>query len=469
MALALDSPVRSAKMPPVAAGPARVPRESLALVLSMTDWALALTVIILLITPAGDGNWLAAPVSAALAALAGGLLFKACLWTSDAYRLNSRLWRGVAGAIAGACLACAAGFLTGAQGGLWLIAGAASAALHLIGARLRDYWLREGRFAERIVVVGATPMAREMIRTAQAGVEARVLGVFDDRLQRTPDLVEGAPVLGGIDDLLSWERLADVDHIVIAVSARAEARVRDLIARLAGVPQRVSLLLDFADGEIDMIARRPAVLVSGAAPNRARAELKRLQDLALGGFMLLLAAPAMLIIAIAIKLDSPGPVFFRQRRHGFNNRVIDVWKFRTMRAEACAPTIVRQTEKNDPRVTRLGALLRKTSLDELPQLFNVLSGEMSLVGPRPHAVGMRTGDIESEKLVAAYAHRHRVKPGMTGWAQVLGSRGPMHDAEAVRERISYDLAYIERASFWLDLWIIAKTLPALLGDKLRNR
>jgi Undecaprenyl-phosphate glucose phosphotransferase len=469
MAIAFDSSVRSAKAASVAATTARVPRESLALVLSMTDWALALTIIILLITPAGAGNWLAAPVSAALAALAAGLLFKACLWTFDAYRFNSRFERGVLGALVGACLACGLSLLTGAYGGLWLIAGAASAALHVIGAHLRDHWLREGRFSERLVVVGATPTAREMIRTAQSSLEARVLGVFDDRLQRTPDLVEGAPVLGGIDDLLIWERLADVDHIVIAVSAKAEARVRALIARLAGLPQRVSLLLDFADGEVDMVARKPAMLVSGAAPNRVRAELKRLQDLALGGLILFLATPVMVLIAAAIKLDSPGPVFFRQRRHGFNNRVIDVWKFRTMRAESCAPMIVRQTEKNDPRVTRLGAVLRKTSLDELPQLFNVLGGEMSLVGPRPHAVGMRTGDIESEKLVAVYAHRHRVKPGMTGWAQVHGSRGPMQDAEAVRERISYDLAYIERASFWLDLWIIVKTLPALLGDKLRNR
>lgn len=469
MAIALDTAHRPWPAPKPAASGARMPRESVPLVLSVTDWALAAATMILVVTPAGGGDWLNAPVHAALAALAAALAFKAGLWACVAYRFCVGAWRGASGAFLGAFGACAVSFAFAAPGAVWLLTGAASAGLHLLAVRLRDHWARTGRFAERIVVVGATPTARDMIRATQGGAEARVLGVFDDRLRRTPDLVEGAPVLGGIDDLLSWERLADVDRIVIAVSAKAEARVRALIARLAGLPQRVSLILDFADGPVDMVARKPAMLVSGAAPDRRRAELKRLQDLVLGSLILVLAAPVMALIAVAIKLDSPGPVFFRQRRHGFNNRSIDVWKFRSMRVETCARIIVRQTEVNDPRVTRIGRFLRKTSLDELPQLFNVLVGEMSLVGPRPHAIGMRTGDIESEKLVAAYAHRHRVKPGMTGWAQVHGSRGPMHDAEDVRERISYDLAYIERASLWLDLWIIVKTLPALLGDKLRPR
>jgi polysaccharide biosynthesis protein PslA len=469
MAIALDSVHRPAPHGTAQAPGARAPRESVPLFLSMTDWALAAATIILVITPAGGGHWYNAPVHAALASLGAGLAFKAGLWTCVAYRFSAGAWRGACGAMIGAIAACLVNATLGGHGALWLLTGLASAAMHVTVARLRDHWARAGRFAERIVVVGATPTARDMIRTAQNSTDARVLGVFDDRLQRTPDLVEGAPVLGGIDDLLSWERLSDIDRIVIAVSAKAEARVRELIARLAGLPQRVSLILDFAEGPVDIVARKPTMLVSGAAPDRRRAELKRLQDLLLGSAILLIAAPVMVMIALAIKLDSPGPVFFRQRRHGFNNRPIDVWKFRSMRAESCAPIIVRQTEANDPRVTRIGGFLRKTSLDELPQLFNVLGGEMSLVGPRPHAIGMRTGDVESEKLVAAYAHRHRVKPGMTGWAQVHGSRGPMHDAEAVRERIRYDLAYIERASLWLDLWIMLKTLPALLGDKQRTR
>jgi polysaccharide biosynthesis protein PslA len=447
----------------------RIPRESLSIGLSVTDWALVAAAAILTLAPFGAGNWLAAPVSAAVAVAAAAFAFKAGLWACVAYRSNAAAWRGPLGAALGGGVACGGAIFSGANPEWWLIAAALSALCHFGAQRLRAHWAETGRFAERVVVVGATPVARDMIRDARGGNDLRVLGVFDDRLSRTPGLVEGAPVLGALDDLLVWDKLHDIDRIVIAVSAKAETRVRELIARLAGLPQGISLILDFADGPLDMVGRKPAMLVSGAAPNRRRAELKRLQDLLIGAAMLCAAAPVMLIVALAIKLDSPGPVFFRQRRHGFNNRPIDVWKFRTMRQEVCAPMIVRQTEANDPRITKLGRFLRKTSLDELPQLFNVLAGEMSLVGPRPHAIGMRTGDVESEKLVAAYAHRHRVKPGITGWAQIHGSRGPLQDAADVRERIAYDLDYIDRASFWLDLQIIVRTLPALLGDKLRVR
>ena len=152
------------------------------------------------------------------------------------------------------------------------------------------------------------------------------------------------------------------------------------------------------------------------------------------------------MIALAIRIDSRGPVFFRQRRQGFNNEEISVWKFRTMRHETADPQAVRQVTADDDRVTRIGRFLRKTSLDELPQLFNVIVGEMSLVGPRPHAIGMKTGDIESAELVAEYAHRHRIKPGMTGWAAINGSRGPLHEAEEVSRRVALDVGYIERQS-----------------------
>jgi putative colanic acid biosynthesis UDP-glucose lipid carrier transferase len=161
----------------------------------------------------------------------------------------------------------------------------------------------------------------------------------------------------------------------------------------------------------------------------------------------------MLLIALAIKIDSPGPVFFRQRRHGFNHRVIDVFKFRTMRvAEYGLP--IEQARKNDPRVTRVGKLLRRTSLDELPQLINVMRGEMSLVGPRPHA--LEHNHYYRERL-DRYASRHRVKPGLTGWAQIHGLRGPTEDPETMRRRVQMDLYYIENWSLWLDVKIIAAT------------
>jgi len=195
-----------------------------------------------------------------------------------------------------------------------------------------------------------------------------------------------------------------------------------------------------------------------------RVAAKRAQDLVVGTIALVLLAPVMLLTALAVKLDSPGPVFFRQRRHGFHNEEILVWKFRSMRREAADASAARQVAADDDRVTRVGRIIRRTSLDELPQLFNVLKGEMSLVGPRPHAIGMKTGDIESAALVAYYAHRHRMKPGMTGWAAIHGSRGPVDTPELVRERVRLDVEYIERQSFRLDLYIMLMTVPCLLGD-----
>ncbi len=174
-------------------------------------------------------------------------------------------------------------------------------------------------------------------------------------------------------------------------------------------------------------------------------------------------------MALAVKLDSPGPVFFRQKRHGFNNEEIWVLKFRSMRHDRADATASRQVSKDDDRVTRVGRVIRKLSLDELPQLINVLRGEMSLVGPRPHAIGMKSGGADAASLVNTYSHRHRMKPGLTGLAAINGSRGPVDDAESLRRRVMLDLSYIERQSVWLDLWIIAVTVPLMLGDKSAAR
>jgi len=173
----------------------------------------------------------------------------------------------------------------------------------------------------------------------------------------------------------------------------------------------------------------------------------------------------MAIVALLIKLDSPGPILFRQRRHGFNNETILVWKFRSMRVETADATASRQVTKDDDRVTRVGRVIRKLSLDELPQLVNVLKGEMSLVGPRPHAIGMKTAGEDSARLVAEYAWRHRMKPGITGWAQINGSVGAVDTPEAVRRRVALDIEYIESQSFWFDLYILAMTIPALVRTR----
>jgi putative colanic acid biosysnthesis UDP-glucose lipid carrier transferase len=190
--------------------------------------------------------------------------------------------------------------------------------------------------------------------------------------------------------------------------------------------------------------------------------LKRLEDLVLGSLILLLISPFMLAIAIAVKLTSPGPAIFKQRRYGLNGEVIEVWKFRSMSVLEDGGHVP-QAQKNDPRVTRLGAFMRRTSLDELPQFINVLQGQMSIVGPRPHAVAHNE---QYRKLIHGYMLRHKVKPGITGWAQVNGWRGETDTMEKMEMRVKYDLDYINNWSLWLDLKIIVMT--AFVGMRGKN-
>ena len=356
---------------------------------------------------------------------------------------------------------------------LWTTAaGLLVGVLHLAAWDLTRTWRRNGRLTPNLVFVGATPNARKLVESALATREVAVLGVFDDRLERAPATVHGVPVLGDTEALLNHRILPYVDRVVITVTTAAGGRVRELIERLRTLPNEVTLFVDVEGGE-----RRPhtlsRVMASSADFCRRndgeRAFNKRIQDIVLASLGLVLGAPVFLLVALAVKLDSPGPAVFRQRRHGFNNEVITVYKFRSMRADATDYDARQQVTADDERVTRVGRFIRKTSLDELPQLFNVLRGEMSIVGPRPHPVGMRTGKAETHRLVAEYAHRHRLKPGVTGWAQINGSRGPLHTAEEVRQRVAFDIDYIERQSLWLDLYIILMTLPRLLGDRSRIR
>lgn len=346
--------------------------------------------------------------------------------------------------------------------------------LHMAWTDVVGRWRRSGALKPNVVIVGATRHAEDLIRQALERRDLNVLGVFDDRLARSPSAVEGVPVLGPADALLTHKITPFVDRIVLAIDPRAHARVRDLTARLSLLPNEVTLLVD-PHGEdeqnlaLDRLASAPLAPVEGPVDDDRRAFHKRLQDLIIGAAAFALLSPVMALIALMVRLDSPGPVFFRQRRHGFNQEEIVVWKFRTMRHETADATASRQVTHDDDRITRVGRFLRSTSLDELPQLLNVLKGEMSLVGPRPHAIGMKTGQIESARLVAEYAHRHRIKPGMTGWAAIKGSRGPLHTAAEVRQRVRLDVEYVERQSFWLDLWIMAVTLPVLLGDKAAVR
>jgi len=422
--------------------------------------------------PVGSVAPLAVAVAVALLGLRGMRLYA----FARGERLDLHLLKiGVSLAIAAACGAGVAA-LDGFDVLLMPLTEWSVAAMVLIGGLHAlwwgtvNQWRADGRLTPSIVIVGATKHAERLIADALRRRDLNVLGVFDDRLGRAPDAVVGVPVLGDLDALLGHRLTPYLDHIVVAVDPAARSRVGQISQKLAVLPNAVSLVVDqegedARDASLARLAQSPLASIDGARdPDRA-AFAKRIQDLVLGGLMLIGLAPLLALIAVGVKRDSPGPIFFRQRRHGFNNEEILVWKFRTMRHEAADATASRQVTADDDRITRFGRILRKTSLDELPQLLNVLRGEMSLVGPRPHAVGMKTGETESARLVAEYAHRHRMKPGMTGWAAIKGSRGPLHSAVDVKRRVQLDIDYIERQSFWLDIWIILVTAPVLLGDR----
>jgi len=324
--------------------------------------------------------------------------------------------------------------------------------------------------APNIVMLGATESARRMIEENAKNRELNILGIFDDRLSRAPADIHGVPVVGKIDDLLAWDQLPYIDRIVVTLPSMAQARKNQLVHQIRRLPNRIAFVVDefetlnHLQQRLTEIAHISVQDITGKPKSGRHTAMKRMMDIGISSVALVLGAPILALIALAVKLDSPGPALFKQKRHGFNNREFFVYKFRSLRVEQEDKQAAQQVVQGDNRVTKVGRFIRKTSLDELPQLLNVLKGDMSLVGPRPHAIGMRTGDIESYKLVEEYAHRHKVKPGMTGWAQINGSRGPLHDAAGVARRVQLDVEYIEQASVWFDIIIMLKTLPCLLGD-----
>jgi Undecaprenyl-phosphate glucose phosphotransferase len=327
---------------------------------------------------------------------------------------------------------------------------------------------KRGLLTPNLMIVGATPAAERLIAAALATRDANILGIFDDRGARTARHIMGVPVLGKTADVGAHRLLPYVDRIVVAVPPGATARIAQLIGDLSALPNAISLLVDeHAPGEHaahERLLNMPLAQLSGVRREAVQAFVKRAVDILFSTMALIGLAPALAAIAVAVRLDSPGPVLFKQRRHGYLNEEVMVWKFRSMKTELTDHSASRQVTKDDERVTQVGRFLRRTSLDELPQLWNVLRGEMSLVGPRPHAIGMLAGGDEASKLVESYAHRHRMKPGLTGWAAVNGSRGPVDTPEAVRRRVWLDLEYVERQSLWLDLSIMLRTLPCVLGD-----
>ncbi len=332
---------------------------------------------------------------------------------------------------------------------------------------------RQGVFNHRVAIFGAGSQGDRLAKYILGNDKLTIdlVGFFDDRLpERLPDREVQLPLYGNLQDLITQIRRGLVDQVIVALPWSAERRLQEVVAELAITPVRIRLAPDLATFAF---SQRPVVLL-GDLPVMTLFErpisgfdqiLKKIEDQLIGALALILFAPLFLIVAIAIKLDSPGPVFFRQDREGFNNQRFRIWKFRSMRADRCEADGITQARKDDDRITWVGRILRRTSIDELPQLLNVLSGEMSLVGPRPHAPSTKAGDRVFSDVVAHYAARHKVKPGMTGWAQVNGWRGETDTEEKLLKRLEHDLYYIENWSVLLDIYIMARTATTLAFQK----
>ncbi len=331
--------------------------------------------------------------------------------------------------------------------------------------------LSRRRIIERkLVVLGAGAQGQrflERISEVKPYFTA-VGGVYDRSYIGPEDEIAGHPVLGGFEDLVQAARRAEVDDIVVAMPWNADKELIETIEQLKELPVNVFISSDLVGFQL---AFRPALGSFHELPMFEVVQrpisgwsslLKKGEDVILSLAALILLSPILILTAIAIKLDSPGPIFFKQSRLGFNNRPFAIYKFRSMYHEAVPEERVQQATKEDPRITRVGRIIRRTSIDELPQLLNVLNGTMSLVGPRPHALDHNE---EFSHQVRGYFARHKVKPGITGWAQVNGLRGETDTPEKIEERVKHDVHYAENWSLLFDLRIIMMTALVVLFQK----
>ena len=327
-----------------------------------------------------------------------------------------------------------------------------------------DRWLKSGRLALKLAIVGHGELARQVDRQLRQLGERnlRLVGYYDpeEREEEAVQGVEHGRIRGGIVRLVEDIQRGDVEEVVVAIPWSQEKRIREIMKSLAALSINVRICPDVFTLDLPLRGMTSAAGVAFLDVFERPLSgwdlvLKNLEDRVLTPILCLIFLVPCLLIAIAIKLDSRGPVLFRQTRFGFNNNPINVMKFRTMYVDRPLEQGVPQATRNDPRVTRVGRVLRRTSLDELPQLLNVLKGEMSLVGPRPHAIDH---NYKYAVMIDEYLGRHRMKPGMTGWAQVNGLRGETQTVEQMRARVQYDLSYIDNWSLWFDLRILTLTL-----------
>jgi len=332
-------------------------------------------------------------------------------------------------------------------------------------------WTREGRLTRRTVVVGGGDPGSVLIESlrTQKDSDVQIVGVFDDRNnERSGTECAGHPKLGSVDDLVEFGRRTRVDLVIFSLPISAEGRILQMLKKLWVLPVDIRLAahtnkLQFRPRSYSFVGEVPVIDVFDRPIADWDVVMKWLFDKIIGGLILIGVLPIMALVALAVKLDSRGPALFKQKRYGFNNDLIEVYKFRSMYTDQSDATAAKLVTKGDPRVTRVGRFIRKTSLDELPQLFNVVfKGNLSLVGPRPHAVNAKAESKLYDEAVDGYFARHRVKPGVTGWAQVNGWRGETDTEEKIQHRVEHDLYYIENWSVLFDLYILAITPFALL-------
>jgi Undecaprenyl-phosphate glucose phosphotransferase len=335
-------------------------------------------------------------------------------------------------------------------------------------------WARDGRLVRRVIIVGGGREGEALVRALEheADSDLRICGVFDDRgNDRTPEVIAGVPKLGTVDDLVEFTRLTRVDMILVSLPLTAEDRVLQMVRKLWVLPVDVRLAahmnrLRFRPRAYSYIGNVPVLDIFDKPLADWNLVVKSVFDRVVGTLALIALSPVMAAVAIAIKLDSKGPVLFRQPRYGFNNELVEVFKFRSMYVDKSDVAAIRLVTKHDPRVTRVGRFIRKTSLDELPQLLNVVfTGNLSLVGPRPHALQAKAEHRLYEEAVDGYFARHRVKPGITGWAQINGWRGETDTQEKIQRRVEHDLYYIENWSLLFDIYILLRTPFALIKSE----
>ncbi len=333
-----------------------------------------------------------------------------------------------------------------------------------LGIRSLLHTLRSHGFnTRRVAIVGTGQCGERLAMSIDSApwMGLNLLGFYDENPQQM-DLARigrRIPVLGNLEQLITDARDGKIDKVYITLTLGAQAHLQELIKGLSDTTASVYVIPDVFMFELlharsESINGLPSISIFDSPMDGAWSMVKRIEDIVLSSLILTMIALPLLLIAIAIKFTSPGPVLFRQRRYGLDGRPIMVWKFRSMSVQENGD-VVTQATRNDSRVTPLGAFLRRTSLDELPQFFNVLRGDMSIVGPRPHAVAHNE---QYRKQVPGYMLRHKVKPGITGWAQINGWRGETDTLDKMQKRVEFDLQYIEHWSVWLDMKIILLTL-----------